>query len=101
MLRHFFEQQDNRPPHSAQAMTVRRTATRKIGPYTLLLSSSCGVRDGGTGSHRTVSNVIPGAMKLELWFGREEAPRYTKRCQVDSWRDCEDELERAVALLRR
>ena len=89
----FFAEKDVKPPPSRVKMAVRMRATRSLGPYTLLLESSC-----GTGPPR-----VAGSARLFLYDTRSDdadEPVAVKRFAVDSWREATGELARAVDVLR-
>ena len=93
----FFAEKDNRPPPGVNKMAVRTRMKRSFGPYQLVLESSCGVADEGTTQRRTT-----GGARLSLFDMRSDDPEQpvaVKRWQVDSWRDCQQELKRAESAL--
>ena len=91
--RRFFAEKDFKPPPGMTKMAVRMRAKRSLGPYTLLLESSC-----GTGPPR-----VAGSARLFLFDTRSDdadEPVAIKRFAVDSWREATSELMRAVDVLR-
>ena len=95
----FFAETDNKPPPRVKRMVVRRRMRSRRGPLTLLLETSCGMRDVRRGAHIAAEVSGVGAMKLTLLDAREDEPVAVKRCQVSDWREAAGEFERAKKLI--
>ena len=91
--KHYFSEQDNRPPPGVKRMVVRRTETRIFGPYRIVLATSCG----------SEKRRIAGSARIQLFDSRADEPDEpvaVKRLQVDNWREAQDEMRRLEHTLR-
>ena len=89
----YFTEADNRPPPGVKKMVVRRTETRRFGPYTILMETSCGAS----------KPRIAGSVRIKLFDMRADEPDEpvgVKRFQVDNWREAQDEVRRLEHTLR-
>ena len=88
-------QLDNRPVLNVKPLVIRRRETSFVGPYSVVLETSCG----------SGPPYVKGFAKISLFDARQADDAQgdwgrcvaTKRFQVDNWRECEAERLRIVA----
>ena len=83
----FFARQDDRPPVRTPPMHVRQRWSRVLGPYTITLETSMGLKDTDTAE--------AGAVRLIMHDARDNAESIA-RFQCESWREAEGEYHALI-----